>query len=121
MRVLSKDTILVFVFDTDTDNIDVLRKNINKANKASNIKAVRLITQVKNIEDELVRSTNIKRIEELLNSRSKTDFKRDFIRERHLKQKLEAKGFDIGLLWCKEPTGVFVGIKNDAVVLKCCK
>ena len=31
LRVLSEDTILIFVFDTDTGNIDILNENIKKA------------------------------------------------------------------------------------------
>ena len=78
LRVLSEGTILIFVFDTDSGNIDILNENIKKAKKSSRVKKVYCITQVKNIEDELIRSTDIKRIEELLSSKSKTDFKRDF-------------------------------------------
>lgn len=74
--------------------------------------------QPKNIEDELIRSTDIKRIEELLSSKSKTDFKRDFIRERNLKQKLAAHLFDMNMLWCKEPQSPFENIRNESGVVK---
>lgn len=118
LRVLSEDTILIFVFDTDTGNIDILNENIKKAKKSSRVKEVYCITQVKNIEDELIRSTDIKRIEELLGSKSKTDFKRDFIRERNLKQKLAVHSFDLNMLWCKEPQSPFENIRNESGVVK---
>ena len=118
LRVLSEGTILIFVFDTDTGNIDILNENIKKAKKSSRVKEVYCITQVKNIEDELIRSTDIKRIEELLGSKSKTDFKRDFIRERNLKQKLTVHSFDLNVLWCKEPQSPFENIRNDSGVVK---
>ena len=35
LRVLSEGTILIFVFDTDTGNIDILNENIKKAKKSS--------------------------------------------------------------------------------------
>lgn len=118
LRVLSEGTILIFVFDTDTGNIDILNENIKKAKKSSRVKEVYCITQVKNIEDELIRSTDIKRIEELLGSKSKTDFKRDIIRERNLKQKLVAHSFDLNMLWCKEPQSPFENIRNESGVAK---
>ena len=118
LRVLSEGTILIFVFDTDSGNIDILNENIKKAKKSSRVKKVYCITQVKNIEDELIRSTDIKRIEELLSSKSKTDFKRDFIRERNLKQKLADHSFDLNMLWCKEPQSPFENIRNESDVVK---
>ena len=118
LRVLSEGTILIFVFDTDSGNIDILNENIKKAKESSRVKKVYCITQIKNIEDELIRSTDIKRIEELLSSKSKTDFKRDFIRERNLKQKLAAHSFDLNMLWCKEPQSPFENIRNESGVVK---
>ncbi len=49
LRVLAEGTILIFVFDTDTGNIDILNENIRKAKKSSRVKDVYCITQVKNI------------------------------------------------------------------------
>lgn len=118
LRVLSEGTILIFVFDTDTDNVEILNENIKKAKKSSRVKKVYCITQVKNIEDELVRSTNIKRIEELLDSNSKSEFKRDFLREKNLKQKLTAHSFDLNKLWCKKPQKPFNKISNESSVVK---
>ncbi len=118
LNILSEGTILIFVFDTDTDNVDVLNENIKKAKKSSRVKNVYCITQVKNLEDELIRSTDIKRIEDLLKSKSKSDFKRDFNNEKNLKQKLEAHSFDLNKLWCKEPQGVFKNIVNEGRVVK---
>lgn len=118
LRVLSEGTILIFVFDTDTGNIDILNENIEKAKKSSRVKAVYCITQVNNIEDELVRSTNIRKIEELLGSKSKTDFKRDFLKEKNLKQKLECHLFSLNKLWCKEPQAPYDTIKNESIIIK---
>lgn len=118
LRVLSEGTILIFVFDTDTGNIEILSENIKRAKKSFRVKNVYCITQVKNLEDELIRSTNIKRIDELLESKSKSNFKRDFIKEKNLKQKLEAHSFDLKMLWCKEPQSPFNIIKNEAYKVK---
>ena len=77
LRTLQDGTTLVFVFDTDVGVPTILNENIRKAKKSSNIKDVYCVPQVKNIEDELIRAMGLKNIEELLNSKSKKDFKRD--------------------------------------------
>ena len=118
LRVLSEGTILVFVFDTDAGNVDILKENIKKAKKSAQVKDVYCITQVKNIEDELVRSTDINSIEKLLGSKSKSDFKRDILRERNLKQKLEAHSFDLNKLWCKIPPTPYEFISNESNIVK---
>ncbi len=109
---------MIFVFDTDIDNVDVLNENFKKSKKSLRVKDVYCITQVKHLEDELIRSTDIKRIEDLLKSKSKSDFKRDFNNEKNLKQKLEAHSFDLNKLWCKEPQGVFKNIVNEGRAVK---
>lgn len=76
LRTLQDGTTLVFVFDTDVGVPTILNENIIKAKKSSNIKDVYCVPQVKNIEDELIRAMGLKNIEELLNSKSKKDFKR---------------------------------------------
>ena len=63
LRVLPEGVTLVFVFDTDAGNVDILNENIRIAKKTSRTKAVYCITQVKNLEDEIVRSTDIQRCE----------------------------------------------------------
>lgn len=118
LRVLSEGTILVFVFDTDTKNTDILNENIRKVKNTKRIKNLYCVIQVKNLEDELIRSTDINRIEELLGSKGKANYKRDFIRERNLKQKLEAHSFDFKKLWCKNSQPPYELIKNDAIKIK---
>ncbi len=118
LRILSEGTILIFVFDTDTSNVEILNENIIKAKKATNVKSVRCITQVRNLEDELVRSTNVKKIEEFLNSKSKKEFKRDFIREKNIKQKLLCHDFEIDKFWNQKAKKPFDKIKNEADSIK---
>ena len=67
---LKMGTSVVLVFDTDTGNIDILRENIQFLRKEQNIKEVICITQVKNLEDELIRSCDIRQIKELTGSKS---------------------------------------------------
>ena len=118
LRILTKGTILVFVFDTDTSNTSILSSNIIKAKNASNIKDVYCITQVKNFEDELLRSTSLTKIEDFTHSNSKRNFKRDFIRDKNIKQKLYNYEFDIAKIWIRKPPKPFDTIMNCSSRIK---
>lgn len=106
------------VFDTDTDNVDILKKNIEFLLKQVIIKDVVCITQVMNLEDELVRSCSIKRISELTRSKSNTDFKKDVLHISNLKKRLEECGFSFSEFWSSQPIGIFKDIHNEAEKIK---
>ncbi len=118
LRVLSEGTILIFVFDTDAGNVSILNENIKKAKEATNVKRVHCVTQVRNLEEELIRCTDIKKIEDLIGSDSRADFKKDFIKEKNLKSKLESHSFNISELWIQEPPPPFDHIKNESARVK---
>ena len=118
LRTLQDGTTLVFVFDTDVGVPTILNENIIKAKKSSNIKDVYCVPQVKNIEDELIRAMGLRNIEELLNSKSKKDVKRDMLRERNLKSKFESPHFDIQKLWAMNPATPFDKITNHSKKIK---
>lgn len=115
---LKKGTTVILVFDTDEGNIDVLKENIKILNKCPEVNKVICIPQVNNLEDELIRSCNIKQIKELLGSRSNKDYKHDLIAEKNLKKKLLAHCFDINEFWSKAPQNAFKNITNEAVSVK---
>ena len=72
------DAKTVLVFDTDKSETETLKKNISLLKRyCKNVKVI-ILPQVRNLEDEMKRSCNIKRIKELTNSKSDKDFKRDF-------------------------------------------
>ena len=118
LRTFKKGTIVVLVFDTDTGNVNILNSNIKLLNECPFVSKVITIPQVKNLEDELVWSCNIKRIRELLNSRSKKDFKSDLIRVTNLDSKLREHQFDINLFWSKQPEAPYEHITNEALQIK---
>lgn len=122
MRQFLPGTAVIFVFDTDVDdiNLETLYKNIKALNKHKNVTDVILIPQVKNIEDELVRSTSIRNIKELLQSKSNKDFKSDFNKTdlKGLKTKLEKVDFSITILWSSHPDGKYSGIPNESGMIK---
>lgn len=111
-------TMVVLIFDTDVDNRNILDTNIRKLRKSPHVTDVVTIPQVYKLEDEIINATNITNIKDLLHSRSNSEFKHDFINESKLETKLLEHEFDIGKLWCKNPTGVYEGIENQAEKIK---
>ena len=120
VRFLSynKNTLFVLIFDTDTDGVEVLQENIKILSRLPNASGVLTIPQVKNLEDELCYSCGIKDIRMLTTSKSVSDFKRDFLKMRNLKVRLQEVGFERTLLWSRSPRGEFAAIKNCASKIK---
>lgn len=118
LRTFKNKTVVVLVFDTDTDSIEILNQNIRKLESCSSVLRVVSIPQVRNLEDELIRSCDIKKITELTDSKSLADFKRDFIHISNLGNKLEEHSFDMKLFWNQTPVGVFKVIKNESEIIK---
>ena len=112
MMNLKDNTVVVLVFDTDTKNRAILDKNTKFLEKHKKIKEVILIPQVYNLEDELIRSCNIKNIIQLLGSKSKKEFKSDFNKVNNLNEYLIKAEFAFDKLWRKNTDGVFAGITN---------
>lgn len=121
LRTFKRGTMVVLVFDTDTGNVDILKKNIKALESCPAVSEVVLIPQVANLEAELVRSCNIRRIEELLNSRSRGDFKRDLISVTNLGKKLQEHQFDMNLFWGGRPASPYQSIENQAAKVKLLK
>ena len=110
---------MILVFDTDTGKVDKIKKNIEILKNSSNVKEIICITQVKNLEEELVRSCNIKSAQELTNSKTLKNYKRDIKNITNLDKKLKKHNFDIEKFWSKNDS-VYEreGIKNEAEKIK---
>ena len=119
LRMLPRDSYVVIIFDTDVpetrDNLDITLQRL----KNSGLNAL-LIPQIQNLEDEIIYSTSIKKITELLDSKSSSDFKRDFLKEKNTLKKLKDKDFDIKKFWSRiaDENSVFGQYKNDAHKIK---
>ncbi|MDO4711414.1 MAG: hypothetical protein Q4A75_05505 [Peptostreptococcaceae bacterium] len=123
IRTLKPKTKVVIVFDTDVEKdhaVDTLRDNIKKLRKSSQVKQVISLPQIKNIEDEIVYSTKVKTIRDLINSKSEKDFKRDLINthESHILSALEKKHFDIVKFWSRDPQNCYCEFKNESKNVK---
>lgn len=121
LRTLTYGTMVVLVFDTDRGDVDILKKNIEILKGCSSVSEIVQIPQVPNLERELIRSCNIKKIEELLNSKSRTEFKSDLIRVTNLDKKLRDHQFNIDRFWCGKPKPPYQGIENQAARVKIAK
>lgn len=116
---LKQGTLVVLVFDTDKPQTAALKANIDFLKSCNRVSDVICITQVKNLEDELLRSCNgIRQIKDLLGSKSNKEYKADLIRVHNLAKKLKEKGFDISRFWALQPGGSFSTICNDADLIK---
>ena len=118
IRTFKPKTVVVLIFDTDTSNTAILDKNIAKLKKYRNVTDIVTIPQVKNLEDELTYSCDIKKITELLNSRSASGFKSDLLHVTNLGYKLQEHSFDINRFWSKQPRAPYKHIINDADKVK---
>ena len=118
LRTLKPATMVVLIFDTDTGHIDILNNNIKILKKCSFISEIVTIPQVPNLEGELIRSCNIKKITELLNSKSKSEYKSDIIRVNNLDKKLIEHEFDIESFWNTKPKVPYDHVPNDADKIK---
>lgn len=100
-------TTVVFVFDTDVPVTESLKKNIAHVSTYCSKTKIIFLPQVLNLEDELVRCTNISNITDLTRSRSKKDFKRDFCAMTNCRDILTRHQLDVLRLWTKKPPEVF--------------
>ena len=118
VRTIKKGTTVVLIFDTDTGQIDTLERNIAKLKAYGFSSKIVLVPQVPNLEGELVHSCNIRKITELLNSRSEKEFKSDLIHITNLGSKLREHDFDINLLWNRQAKAPYQNISNEAAKIK---
>ena len=114
LRTLQQKTTVILIFDTDTGQTATLYENIKKLEASTRVAQVITIPQIMNLEDELVRSCNIRDVNALLGSKTLGDFKADLIKVSNLKDKLEQHGFQFHQLWSKKPLAPYNHIQNGA-------
>lgn len=100
IRVIDKDYHIIFVYDIDVANIEILNKNINLLKKY-NFKNVHHIQSINSFEDELVYSTSLTKINEMFNTKSVEEFKSKFIKQKNLYVKLKEINYDNNKMWSR--------------------
>jgi len=118
LRTIKPATMIVLVFDTDTNNLDILKENLKILESCTSVSEIVTIPQCQNLEEELIRSCNIKNITQLLNSKSRTEFKTDLIRVSNLDKKLNEHQFDITVFWSGKPQPPYDEIPNQSARIK---
>lgn len=111
-------TIVVLVFDTDVPQTDCLKKNLKLLEKkCTQVKTI-CLAQVLNLEDELVRCTDVAHIEDLTHSRSRRDFKRDFCATTNTRNLLEQHQINVAGLWTTTPPEEFRFLDSVSATIK---
>ncbi len=107
---------VVFVFDTDKDVTEHLKKNIEMIKKVCSKVEVLTIAQVLNFEDEMVRSTDVNKAQELTKSETVSDMKRavNRMKEVEFRKTLARHRFDLLKLWKERPPKPFSFVKQQA-------
>ena len=118
LRTLAPGTMVVLVFDTDAGSVEILKGNIRRLAKCKSVSEIVTIPQVPRLEAELVRSCDISKIEDLLNSKSEKDFKRDILHITNLDAKLVAHKFNIDLFWKGIAPYPYQDIQNQSVKIR---
>ena len=111
-------TTVVFVFDTDVPITESLKKNIQLVSTYCSKTKLVFLPQVMNLEDELVRCTDIRSITELTRSKSTKDFKRDFCAMTNCRSALDRHQLDVLRLWTQNPPEVFRFIPSNSNTIK---
>lgn len=104
---ISSGTKVAFVFDTDVAFTRQLKSNIELVRRHCKFSEIIYLPQVRNFEDELVRCTDVSRVEELTQSAGKKDFKKDFCGNRNCRALLERHHLNMAKLWVTQPPSNF--------------
>ncbi|MCD8075035.1 MAG: hypothetical protein LUF27_08365 [Lachnospiraceae bacterium] len=108
-------TMVVFAFDTDVPVVGNLKKNIELLKRYCSRVEIIYLAQVLNLEDELVRCTDIKNVQELTKSSGVHQFKSDFckMKTNECRHMLERHHFEINRMWMSEVPQAFCFIERN--------
>lgn len=115
---ISSGTTVVFVFDTDVEITEHLKKNIKLVSTYCTGVKVVCLPQVFNLEDELVRCTDVSKVQELTGSKSLNDFKRDFCAITNCRVVLTRHQLDVLRLWTQNVPEVFAFLPVNGAEIK---
>lgn len=120
MISIQAGTTVVLVFDTDVPQTDRLRKNLELLKRYCGKLNIVFLPQVLNLEDELVRCTDVKSVTELTKSNSVSHFKTDFckLKVRDCRAMLERHKLDTEHLWMTSAPDVFDFVENNGYLVK---
>ena len=115
---ITSETKVVFVFDTDKKEVEHLRKNIEYIETYCKKSKLIFLPQVLNLEDELVRCTDVSEPKEITKSKSNSNFKSDFCKLTDARSTLTRHQLDVLALWTQNPPEPFTFVKNNSSQIK---
>lgn len=120
MLSIQAGTTVVLVFDTDVPQTSNLKKNLELLSRYCGKLKIVFLPQVLNLEEELVRCTDVKKITELTKSGSVKNFKTDFckMRTKDCRIMLDRHKLEYDRLWMTRCTGVFDFVENNGAQVK---
>ena len=111
---------VVLVFDTDVEKTETLINNIRHIKQYASQVRIIYLAQVLNFEDELVRATDLKKVQDLTRSSSIRDFKSDFckMKPEECRNSLERHHLNTAVLWTTQPPAAFPFVDQNGQVVK---
>lgn len=115
MLSIQSGTTVVFVFDTDVSQTSNLQKNLELLGRYCGKLKIVFLPQVLNLEEELVRCTDVKTVTELTKSGSVKNFKTDFckMKTKECRSMLERHKLDCERLWMTKTPEGFAFVENN--------
>ncbi len=96
---LNKNTIIILVYDVDVLKTDILEENLKKLDDFGF--KVYHVQSIKNFEDEIVYSTDLKNINDMYHTQGREEFKSHFIHQDKLPIRLDKENFKIDKFWSR--------------------
>lgn len=120
MLSIRAGTTVVLVFDTDVEQTANLKKNLELLNRYCGKLRIVFLPQVLNLEDELVRCTDIKSAAELTQSKGIRNFKTDFckLKTKECRALLERRGLKMERLWTAKVPEAFLFAESNSALIK---
>ena len=120
MLSIQAGTTVVLVFDTDVSQTLNLKKNLELLERYCGKLKIVFLPQVLNLEEELVRCTDVKTVTKLTKSGSVKNFKTDFckMKVKDCRSMLERHQLNIARLWMTKTPDAFDFTENNGDSIK---
>jgi hypothetical protein len=120
VNMIQAGTMVVFVFDTDVEKTDILKRNIDHVKKYALQAKIVNLAQVMNFEDEIVRATDVKKAQDITKSSSLKGFKNDFCKMKleDCRNALERHHLDVSKLWITKTPSAFEFVQQGSAAVK---
>lgn len=120
MLSIQTGTTIVLVFDTDVSLSSTLKKNIELLVRYCGKLKIIFLPQVFNLEEELVRCSDVKNVTELTKSSSIQKFKTDFckMKTKDCRAMLERHKLDYTRIWMTKAPEAFTFVENNCSLVK---